>query len=89
MSKHKEKKTSPLADWEVTLERPGSIPQVIPASWWKRTGKRGCYFYTFSDEQGVVAEFAPAWVQSVVRKDLPAVVDSDALPPVDLKTGGA
>jgi hypothetical protein len=70
----KEKKPAPLADWEVTLDRPGHAPQVIPASRWKRAGKKGCFFYTFRDEQGVVAEFAPAWVQSVVRKEPPVVV---------------
>ena len=80
MSKHKEKTPAPLADWEVTLsitEGVASGWHHFPASRWKRTGKKGCCWYTFTDEQGVVAEFPPGVVLSVIRKDPPEVV----LPP--------
>ncbi|HUK71379.1 MAG TPA: hypothetical protein VLW50_21870 [Streptosporangiaceae bacterium] len=89
MSKHKEKTRSPLADWEVSLGGPeGTVTgwHHIPASRWKRTAPG---WYTFTDEQGVVAEFPPGVVLSVVRKEPPEVVlppDEKALAAVAART---
>ena len=77
MSKHKESKPAPLADWEVSLSNAEGVAtgwHKFPASRWKRTGKKGCCFYTFTDDQGVVAEFPPGVVLSVIRKEPPVVV---------------
>ena len=92
MSKHKESKLAPLADWEVSLSNAEGVAtgwHKFPASRWKRTGKKGCCFYTFTDDQGVVAEFAPGVVLSVIRKDFPEVVvppDEKALAAVAART---
>ena len=92
MSKHKESKPAPLADWEVSLSNAEGVASGwhrIPASRWKRTGKKGCCFYTFTDDQGVVAEFPPGVVLSVIRKAPPEVVvppDEKALAAVAART---
>ena len=92
MSKHKEKTQAPLADWDVSLANAEGYAggwHHFPASRWKRTGKKGCCFYTFTDEQGVVAEFPPGVVLSVLRKEPPVVVlppDEKALAAVAAKT---
>ena len=67
MSKHKESKPAPLADWDVSLDRGEYNPAAghrIPQARWKRTDPG---WYTFSDDEGVVAEFAPGTVLSVTR----------------------
>ena len=77
MSKHKEKTPAPLADWDVSLANAEGYAggwHHFPAARWKRTGKKGCCFYTFTDEQGVVAEFPPGVVLSIIRKEPPVVV---------------
>ena len=83
MSKHKENTPAPLADWEVSLSNAEGVASGwhrIPASRWKRTGKKGCCWYTFTDEQGIVAEFAPGVVLSVIRKEPPVVVHPSGWP---------
>ena len=73
----KEKTQAPLADWDVSLSNAEGVASGwhhFPASRWKRTGKKGCCWYTFTDEQGVVAEFPPGVVLSVIRKEPPVVV---------------
>jgi hypothetical protein len=75
VSKHKESKPAPLADWEVTLgnaEGAASAWHLIRDSRWKRTDPG---WYTFTSEQGVVAEFPPGVVLSVLRKEPPVVVE--------------
>ena len=82
MSKHKESKPAPLADWEVSLSNAEGVASGwhrIPASRWKRTGKKGCCWYTFTDEQGVVAEFPPPTVLSIIRKEPPVVIHPPGL----------
>ena len=74
MSKHKESKPAPLADWEVSLGNAEGVASGwhhIPASRWKRTAPG---WYTFTDGQGVVAEFPPGVVLSVLRKEPPVIV---------------
>ena len=70
MSKRKEKKPAPLADWELVIDRGESFParvETLEQTRWKR-GSGG--YYTFRDREGIVAEFAPGLVWSVRR--LPA-----------------
>jgi hypothetical protein len=63
----KKEKTPVLADWEVTtLNAEGNSAgwQFIPQSRWRRD-KRG--WYTFTDDEGPVAEYAPGVVHHVSR----------------------
>jgi hypothetical protein len=74
VAKRKEKKPEPLADWEVSLSNAEGVASGwhrIPASRWKRTDPG---WYTFTDEQGTVAEFPPGVVLSVVRKEPPVLI---------------
>ncbi len=86
MSKHKESKPAPLADWEVSLSNAEGVAtgwHKFPASRWKRTGKKGCCFYTFTDDQGVVAEFPPGVILSVIRTEPLVVVHPPGTPALD------
>ena len=79
MSKRKEKTPAPLADWEVSLANAEGLASGwhhIPASRWKRTAPG---WYTFTDEQGVVAEFPPGVVLSVLRKEPTVVIHPPGL----------
>ena len=72
MSKRSKEKKPALADWEVVIDRGETIParvETLAQTRWKRDGRD---FYTFSDSEGVVAEFAPGIVLSVRR--LPTLV---------------
>ena len=77
MSKRSKENKPALADWQVSLDRGEYSPsriEVIPQSWWKRT-KPG--WYTFCDEQGTAAEFAPGTVLGVRRVDARPPIGED------------
>ena len=85
MSKRSKEKKPALADWDVVLTFYDGAKVSVPASRWRRDEAGG---YTFTDKDGVVADFAPGFVVYVHRVEPAEVPAQKALTEDETRQSG-